>query len=346
MEEILYFKESLAVLLISMLFILLAANINMSELELLLNWQCAAVFLIIILVLRPLGVFLSARNSPLSQNEKLFISWVGPRGIVAAGIASLFGNKLVAMNQAAEIPPFPGAELITPLVFMIVLGTVLLNATTAGLIAKWLGVMITKSSGILIIGANKANRLLAKYLLDNNQEVAMIDSNKTNIDKAFEMGIPAYVGNVYSEEILDNLSLNQMGYLMAMTGSSDVNKYAQNKFRSNFGENGSYRFLSPDEISNQEVNYEGGLFSNRDDYINFNEVARDYPQFHEIEVNSAEEISNGIELINQQEKSIPLFFKNGESQIQIIEANVSTDDLTDVTHIVYLGKKLEQEVTS
>jgi len=345
MEEILYFKESLAVLLISMLFILLAANINISELELLLNWQSAAVFLLIILVLRPLGVFLSALNSPLSQNEKLFISWVGPRGIVAAGIASLFGNKLVAMNQAAEVPPFPGAELITPLVFMIVLGTVLLNATTAGIIAKLLGVMITKSSGILIIGANKANRLIAKYLLDNNQEVALIDSNKTNIDKASEIGIPAFVGNVYSEELFDNLSLNQMGYLMAMTGSSDVNKYAQDKYRSNFGENGSYRFLSPDEITNQQTEAEGGLFSKRDDYINFNEVARDYPNFHEIEVETAEDVTKALELINQHEKSIPLFFKDAESQIKIIEANVSTEAKNNITQVVYLGKKLEEVST-
>lgn len=343
MEEILYFKESLAVLLISMLFILLAANIKIEELELLLNWQSAAVFLLIILVIRPLGVFLSSNNSSLSLNEKLFISWVGPRGIVAAGIASLFGNKLVAINKAATVPPFPGAELITPLVFMIVLGTVLLNATTAGLIAKWLGVIITKSSGILIIGANKANRLIAKYLIDNNQEVAMFDSNKTNIDKADELGIPAFAGNVYSEDLFDNLALNRMGYLLSMTGSNEVNKYAQEKYRDNFGENGSYRFLSQDEIEQTDQHSSGGLFSTKDDYINFNEVARDYPEFHEIAVETSADITQVLAAINDQEKSIPIFYRDAEAGLKIIDTDFNPETQS-ASHIVYLGKKIESPI--
>jgi NhaP-type Na+/H+ or K+/H+ antiporter len=128
-KELLYFKESLSVLLISILFILLSANINMGDLYLIYRWETAVIFAIIAFIIRPLGVFASSMNSGLKLNEKLFISWVGPRGIVAAGIASLFGSKLVA--QGIE-----GAEYITPLVFMIVLGTVLLNATTARLFAK------------------------------------------------------------------------------------------------------------------------------------------------------------------------------------------------------------------
>ena len=123
-KEILNFKESLSVLLISILFILLAANIHLEDLRLLQNWRVLVLFLVIILVLRPIGVFYSTRRSDLNFNEKTFISWVGPRGIVAAGIASLFGLKLM-------IKDIPQAEYITPLVFMVVLGTVLLNATTA-----------------------------------------------------------------------------------------------------------------------------------------------------------------------------------------------------------------------
>lgn len=129
-KELLYFKESLSVLLISILFILLAANIDISDLELLYTWQTVALFATIVFVIRPLGVFLSSAGSKLKFNEKLFISWVGPRGIVAAGIASLFGSKLMSRGE-------PGAEYITPLVFMVVLGTVLLNATTASFLPRW-----------------------------------------------------------------------------------------------------------------------------------------------------------------------------------------------------------------
>ena len=116
LKDILYFKESLSVLLISILFILLAANINFDELLLIYNWKTAALFLIIVFIIRPLGVFLSTYGSTLKTNEKLFISWVGPRGIVAAGIASLFGIKLASKGVV-------DAEYITPLVFVIVLGT-------------------------------------------------------------------------------------------------------------------------------------------------------------------------------------------------------------------------------
>ena len=83
-KELLYFKESLSVLLISILFILLAANINIDDLLLVFNWNAVVLFAIVVLLIRPLGVFLSSINSGLQLNEKLFISWVGPRGIVAA----------------------------------------------------------------------------------------------------------------------------------------------------------------------------------------------------------------------------------------------------------------------
>ena len=173
-NEIIYFGESISILLIAVLFILLSANMNLSELRLLFDWKVACLFLAIIFVLRPLGVFLSTYKSALTTNEKLFISWVGPRGIVAAGIASLFGSKLAAEGIA-------GAEYITPLVFMVVLGTVILNATGAGLIAKWLGVLLEKSNGILVVGAHRASRLIGKYLKENGKHVILIDSNTGNI---------------------------------------------------------------------------------------------------------------------------------------------------------------------
>ena len=172
-KELLYFKESLSILLISILFILLAANIDIADLELIFTWKTIALFLSIVLIIRPLGVFLSSIGSNLKFNEKLFISWVGPRGIVAAGIASLFGSKLLSKGEA-------GAEYITPLVFMIVLGTVLLNATTARVFAKLIGVFLNKSEGILILGASKVSRLIGDYLHKNDRHVVLIDNNQSH----------------------------------------------------------------------------------------------------------------------------------------------------------------------
>ncbi|MCB0427180.1 MAG: sodium:proton antiporter, partial [Mangrovimonas sp.] len=211
-KELLYFKESLSVLLISILFILLAANINIKDLELLYNWNSVVLFITVVFLIRPLAVFLSTINSNLKVNEKLFVSWVGPRGIVAAGIASLFGEKLIL--EGVE-----GAEYIMPLVFMIVLGTVLLNATTARPIAKMVGVYLEKSEGIVIIGASKFARLIGHYLENNGRHVVLIDSNESNVRKSKDLGLEAINASIYSEELTDNIELNDVGYLIAMTAN-------------------------------------------------------------------------------------------------------------------------------
>ncbi|NRD22218.1 sodium:proton antiporter [Winogradskyella litoriviva] len=337
LKELLYFKESLSVLLISILFILLAANIDIDDLLLLYTWKTAALFAIVVFVIRPLAVFVSTQGSKLNLNEKLFISWVGPRGIVAAGIASLFGSKL--MRQGVE-----GAEYITPLVFMIVLGTVLLNATTARLFARLVGVFLTKSNGILIVGASKVSRLLGHYLESNGRHVVLIDSNQGNIDKAQELGLEAINTNIYSDILSDNIELNDVGYLMAMTGSSDINKYAIDKFRNEFGENGSFRLVTTDEMNNPENNPKEGLFSPTDDYITLNEVTRKFPSIQEIDIEDKVQYDSLIEITKNNKNMIPLFFKDEEGELHIISSYKS--DIKEIgkgCKLVYLGKPFDVE---
>ena len=194
LKELLYFKESLSVLLISILFILLSANINIEDLFLLYTWKTVVLFAVVVFIIRPIAVFASTLNSNLKLNEKLFISWVGPRGIVAAGIASLFGSKLI--KQGVD-----GAEYITPLVFMIVLGTVLLNATTARFFAKMVGVFLKKSDAVLFVGASKPVRLIAKFLKNKGKRVILIDSNKSFIQEALDSDIEAFKVDVYDDEL-------------------------------------------------------------------------------------------------------------------------------------------------
>ncbi|WP_298893690.1 sodium:proton antiporter [uncultured Psychroserpens sp.] len=337
LKELLYFKESLSVLLISILFILLAANINIEDMMLLYTWKTAVIFLLVVFVVRPLAVFISTAGSKLSLNEKLFVSWVGPRGIVAAGIASLFGSKLI--KQGVE-----GAEYITPLVFMIVLGTVLLNATTARLFAKLVGVFLTKSNGILIVGASKVSRLLGHYLESNGRHVVLIDSNRSNIDKAKELGLEALSTNIYSETLTDNIELNDIGYLMAMTGNPDINKYAINKFSKQFGENGSFRLVTVNEMNNPEDNPKEGLFSHTDDYNRLAEVTRKFPSIQEIEVNDKEHYKNLIEITNNDNDIIPLFLKDNQDEFHIISSyNTEIEKVGENCKLVYLGKPLDIE---
>ncbi|MBO6879304.1 MULTISPECIES: cation:proton antiporter [Winogradskyella] len=337
LKDILYFKESLSVLLISILFILLAANINFEELMLIYNWNTVALFAIIVFLIRPIGVFLSTYDSNLKLNEKLFISWVGPRGIVAAGIASLFGLKLASKGVA-------GAEYITPLVFVIVLGTVLLNATTARLFARLVGVFLVKSDGILIVGASKVSRLLGHYLESNGRHVVLIDSNQSNIAKAKELDLEAINTNIYSDTLLDNIELNDVGYLMAMTGSSDINRYAISKFSKQFGENGSFRLVSPEEMSDPKNNPKEGLFSHTDDYNNLTDVTRKYPSIQEIEIEDKSHYDSLIDITNKDKDIIPLFIKDNEDELHILSSDsIEFEDISKGCKLVYLGKPFDVE---
>ncbi len=130
LREILYFKEKLSVLLISSLFILLAANISMDDLAYL-DWRSFVVLAVVILVLRPLGILFSTWGSNLSNKERLFLAWVAPRGIVAAAVSSLFAYELLHLGVDE-------ARILEPLTFLIIVGTVLIQGGTAKWVrARW-----------------------------------------------------------------------------------------------------------------------------------------------------------------------------------------------------------------
>ncbi|WP_020568590.1 cation:proton antiporter [Neolewinella persica] len=334
-EEILSFKESLSVLLISILFILLAANMDMSELELLVrDWRPIALFGFVALVLRPLSVFASTYNGNLSLPEKLFISWVGPRGIVAAGIASLFGLTLAEKGV-------PNAEYITPLVFMIVLGTVLLNATTARLVARLLGVVQDASGGVLILGANNFAITIGAYLKEQGRTVHLIDSNPGHIAKAERAGLEGIVANIYNTELAELYELLDVGYLLAFTSSDEVNEYALNRYEKIFGERGAYRLITVDELKDTAKVDDENIFSHTEDFINLSESNRESSSIHEVPFSSLEELGRWLEYARKEITVAPIFIKSPDGLLNTIPQDVNT--LTLVTgdyFLVCLGSKL------
>ena len=336
-KELLYFKESLSVLLISILFILLAANVNLEDMQRIYTWQTGVLFAIIVFVIRPLGVLLSTQGSGLKTKERLFIGWVGPRGIVAAGIASLFGSKLVARGEV-------GAEFITPLVFTVVLGTVLLNATTARPFAKMIGVFLKSSDGILMVGASKVSRVIAQYLLKNNRHVVLIDNNPINIDKAKAQGLEAFTANIYSDNIVDNLELTDVGYLLAMTANPEINQFVVEKFQHQFGENGSFRIADADELNLAEISEKTGLFSHTDDFVRMLDAVRKSPIIHEMDLQNTNHFLKVLNLAQENPDCIPLFVKYPNGFLNTIP-NVLYNkvDLTEGSRFVYLGQLLDQE---
>jgi len=335
LKELLYFKESLSVLLISILFILLSANIQIDDLRLIYNWQTAALLGVVIFVLRPLSVFLSTMGSTLKFNEKLFISWVGPRGIVAAGIASLFGTRLVVLGV-------PNAEYITPLVFSVVLVTVLLNATTARFFASLVGVFLKSSNGVLIIGASKLSRLIASYLQKNGRQVVLVDSNQANIIQAQALGLEAFSINIYTDDLTANAELNTIGYLLALTGSAEINQQAISRLSPSFGQTGTFRLMSPEE-KQKGVNLDNPqYFSNAHDYVTLDEVARQHPSIQEIPISSQKQFLNIWGILKNNQQTVPLFLKRSDGFLDLINAPNNTE-VGPGSHLVYLGKPQDVE---
>lgn len=337
LKEILSFKESLSVLLISILFILLAANMNMSELELLVkDWRPIALFGFVALILRPISVFLSTMNGNLSINEKLFISWVGPRGIVAAGIASLFGLKLIEKGV-------PGAEYITPLVFMIVLGTVLINATTARLVARLLGVIQDSSSGVLILGANNFSITIAEYLKEQGRSVYLVDSNARNIAKAEKKGLGGIVANIYNTELAEQYELLDVGYLLAFTGSNEVNEYALKRYGDIFGELGAYRLITSDELKERQKVDNEHVFSYTDDFINISEAHRESATVYEKEIRTQEEFRDLMSFLQAEKYIVPLFIKYPDGTLNAVPKNAVSLEIKEAGHfLVCMGIPLPE----
>jgi CPA1 family monovalent cation:H+ antiporter len=232
LDEILDFKESLSVLLISVLFILLAARMDLAAF-IGLGWGGLGVLAAIQFLARPLNVQVSALGSKLPMAERHLLAWIAPRGIVAAAICALFSIKLEAIG-------FPQASKMVPLTFMVIIGTVLLQSATARPIAKWLKVVEPEPRGFLIIGANAVARTVAASLVANGFRVLLTEQNYDHVKASRMEGLPTYYGNPVSEHAERHISLIGIGRLLALTPNTELNALAALHYRMEFGSNNLY----------------------------------------------------------------------------------------------------------
>jgi NhaP-type Na+/H+ or K+/H+ antiporter len=233
LREVLYFKEKLSVLLISVLFILLAANVTRADLALL-DWRSVVLLLVVMFVLRPIGVALSTLRSNLNRNERLFLAWIAPRGIVAASVSSLFTFSLVDMG-------IDQAAIIAPLTFLVIVGTVLLQGLTAKPLAQRLGVSEADPQGVLMMSANRFARELAAVLQRVGVFVRLVDTNRSNVIQARLDGLDAVQGNLLSEYVDVDVDLSGLGLLLALTENDEANMLACQHFVDEFGSSDVYQ---------------------------------------------------------------------------------------------------------
>lgn len=249
-RHILEFKENLRILIISLLFIVLSGRISAEELSgALIKGGYLLAFLV--LVGRPLSVFGSmifSKNT--SMKERTFLSFLAPRGIVAAAVTSIFALEFEDAakqgsfgEQLSPVIATQSRELVA-LVFLIIVGTVLIYGLAATPLARRLGVAAKNVTGVLFAGADPWARSLAKILQDDGHRVLLLDTNYNNVSSAKMLGLEAIRANILSEFAEEELDLNGIGTLIAGTPNDDVNSMAAQRFTHQFSRGGVWQ-LSP-----------------------------------------------------------------------------------------------------
>ena len=214
-HELREFKEQLTVMFIGMLFVLLAADVRIEQVQSL-GWPGFYTVLALMFVVRPLNILFSTIGAGYNWRELAFLSWIAPRGIVAAAVASLFALEL-------GVHGIEGGADLRALVFLVIAVTVVVAGLTGGLVAKLLGVQPELASGFAILGANPLGLTIGRSMRVLEQDVVFIDSNPINCRRAEEEGFKVLYGSGMSERILGRAELPYRAGVIGATLNVTVN---------------------------------------------------------------------------------------------------------------------------
>ena len=238
------FKENLTILMIPVLFILLSARMSLSDIRLL-DYRVLIFILVLVIMGRPLSVFISSIRSNLSLKDKLFVSWMAPRGIVAAAVSSVFALKLAEVDVAQS-------EYLVPITFMVIIGTVLIYGITSPMAARLLNVSQSDPQGVIIAGAQEWARQIGLILKEHGFSVVILDTNRYNINKANMDGLNSYKESIISEKVVDKISLEGVGKLLALTSNDEVNSMGVLHFSEIFDKEDLYQLPPKTSVDERE----------------------------------------------------------------------------------------------
>tara|TARA_R110002095_G_scaffold215072_1_gene208412 strand:+ start:3000 stop:4736 length:1737 start_codon:yes stop_codon:yes gene_type:complete len=313
LDDILDFKETLSILLVSILFILLAARLNLVAF-IDLSWPAVGIFVVIQFLVRPLSVHLCAIGSKVTMAERHLLSWIAPRGIIAAAISALFAIKLESLG-------YQEATQLVPLTFFMIIGTVLLQSVTARPIAKALKVAEPDPKGFLIVGVNIVTETIAQELMNNGFRTLLTDQDWSSVTKAKLKGLYAYWGNPVSEHAERHLNLIGIGHLLAMSPHIELNALAAQYFRLEFGPKHIYsiRHHQPDNGKAEEKsNFKHGGRTLFDETISYEDLEKRLIDGAEIKTTLlTEEFSYEDYLEQQGETRLMLFAIDPNENIHI-----------------------------
>lgn len=226
-ERILDFKSSLTVVLLAILFIVIPSTLTREDLTSL-DWRAVAFVAVVLLVVRPLSIWIATAFLHLGWRDKLLLSWIAPRGIVAAATAGVFGPALV-------IGGYEDARALLPFVGAIIVVTVLAHGLTIGPLARRLGLAAADRNGLLIVGASPFSKAIARALHDAGVDVLVTDGSWRRLSSLRKEGVPTWHGEVLSEHAEHELDTSHLSYVLAATDNGFYNALVSRRFHDDFG---------------------------------------------------------------------------------------------------------------
>jgi len=234
-----HFKEDISILLISSVFIMVAASLEIETLLQIFNLNIIGYVILMMFAVRPLSIFISTIGTALSLNEKTLIGWIAPRGIVALTVSSYFASVL-------EEAGYQDATTLLTLTFALVFFTVVAHGFSIGWLAKKLNLSMEGKPGIIITGSNLFTIELAKSFVKQETPVIIVDNSWERLAKARKDGVPFFYGSLLSEQTEYNLDTIPYEYLIASTDSHSYNALICTTFMPEYGRNNVFK-VSPYE---------------------------------------------------------------------------------------------------
>ncbi len=234
LSELRRFKEHVTVMLVTGVFIILAAKLDFATLAAL-DWRAYVFIFVLVFLVRPVAVMLALVGSNLNVKEQIFVGWIGPRGVVAVAVSGVFGENLLSLG-------LDDGALLAPLSFVIVTVTVFLHGFSIGPFARALDLVSSRSRGFLLIGTNPFTFELAKALKKLDRPALIVDKNWFRLKEFRQNDIDVYYGEVLSEEAEHDIDHNVYENLYALTDNDHYNALVCADFGPEFGRNHVMQF--------------------------------------------------------------------------------------------------------
>ena len=337
-KHIIEFKENIRVLLISTLFIVLAARVELNELV---DEAFAGLLFLgaLLLVVRPVSVLFSTARSQLDWKERTFLGWMAPRGVVAAAVTSFFALRL---EDSVE-----GASRLVPLIFIVIIGTVAVYGLTATPFARWLKVAHPNPQGVVIVGAHGWAREIASALQEEGLTVRLVDMNWDHISAARMAGLKTFYGSALSEYTLENIELEGIGRLLAMTHNDEVNSLACLNFSEVFGRSQVFQlpFMEENVSERKEDSPIGRSLFGPDNH--FARLERSFERGASVRrTNLTEEFDPQAFQDMHLEKAIPLFLVTEAKQLLVFSQDSPPEPRAGHTLISLVPEEKDASTTA